>query len=233
MTADPHRAAKEVAVARAVQLIEDGMVLGLGTGTTAELLFPWLGARLAQGWRLQGVASSVRTEALARGIGLPLVPLTHPGQLDLTIDGADEVDPQLRLVKGRGGALLREKVLAQASRRLVIVVDESKLVPQLGSRALLPVEVVPFGWQVVRERLLQLGAQTVTLRREGKALFHTDNGNLVLDCQFAAIASPEQLDIALHRVAGVVEHGLFLGLATVVLVGRADGTVQELWAERP
>lgn len=221
-------AAKQAAVARAAAEISDGMVLGLGTGSTAELLFPLLRDRLAAGWRLTGVCTSERTAALATAIGLPIVPLRHARQLDLTIDGADEVDPALRLIKGRGGALLREKMVAQASRRVVIVVDDSKLVTALGTRAWLPVEVVEFGWEAVRERLVGLGATEVTLREAGGAPTLSDGGNYLLDCRFVGIDDPESLDVAIHRIAGVVEHGLFLGLANTVIVGKPDGSTTVL-----
>ncbi|GIW08431.1 MAG: ribose-5-phosphate isomerase A [Dehalococcoidia bacterium] len=225
---DPALAAKQAAVALAAREIHDGMTLGLGTGTTAELLFPFLRERIAAGWRVSGVCTSQRTAELAAAAGVPIVPLQHARQLDLTIDGADEVDPALRIVKGRGGALLREKMVAQASRREIIVVDDSKLVTTLGTRAPLPVEVVPFGWEAVRERLAALGAADVTLRQSGGAPFLTDNGNLILDCRFSAIDDPEALDVAIHRIAGVVEHGLFLGLADTVIVGKADGSTAVL-----
>jgi ribose 5-phosphate isomerase A len=221
---DPAAAAKLAAVTRAVAFIEDGMVIGLGTGTTAELLFPFLQQRLQAGWHLRGVCTSKRTAELATEAGVPIVPLRQAVQLDLTIDGADEVDPALRIIKGRGGALLREKMIAQASRREIIVVDETKLVPALGTRAVLPVEVVQFGWEAVRERLARLGAADVALRLAEGAPVVTDNGNYLLDCRFSKIDDPDSLDIAIHRIAGVVEHGLFLGLADTVIVGKTDGS---------
>ncbi|MCS6801668.1 MAG: ribose-5-phosphate isomerase RpiA [Chloroflexota bacterium] len=228
MSVDPAMSAKQAAVARAAQEIQNGMMLGLGTGSTAELLFPILRQRLAEGWQLTAVATSERTAALAAAIGVPLLPLRHAVQVDLTIDGADEVDPALRLVKGRGGALLREKMVAQASRRAIIVVDDSKLVPTLGTRAPLPVEVVQFGWEAVSERLAALGASEVTLREQAGKPVLTDSGNYLLDCRFPGIADPEALDVAIHRIAGVVEHGLFLGLADTVIVGSADGSTAVL-----
>lgn len=206
------------------------MVLGLGTGTTAELMIPFVRDRLADGWRLQAICTSRRTAELANAAGIPTVPLTRADQVDLTIDGADEVDPRLRIIKGRGGALLYEKMVAQASRREIIVVDDSKLVPVLGTRARLPVEVVQFGWEAVRERLLQLGAVDAIGRQDGLQPFVSDSGHYILDCHFSTIGEPEELDTALRRIAGVVEHGLFLGLADLIVVGRADGSTSLLSA---
>lgn len=224
---DPGRQAQRLAaVEQAVDLIRDGMVLGLGSGTTALLALPLIAGRLAQGWRLVGVPTSLETEREARRLGIPLVSLdTHPS-LDLTIDGADEVEPGCNVVKGRGGALLREKIVAACSRFEVIVVDEGKLVERLGERTPLPVEVVPFGREPARRRLAALGLQPALREREGRP-YLTDNGNLIFDCRLDPSADPASLARELCAIPGVVAHGLFLGLVDLVLVGTPAG-VREL-----
>ncbi len=215
---------KKQAAWRAVELVGAGMVVGLGAGSTAALALRRL-AQLLQAGQLRGVlgiACSLQVEAEARSLGIPLTTLEEHPVIDLTIDGADEVDPRLDLIKGGGGALLREKIVAQASRREVIVVDESKLVPVLGSRWAVPVEVIPFGWRSQAAYLEGLGAE-VCLRGDAGAAFHTDQGNLILDCRFGPIARPGELAARLGERAGIVGHGLFLGLATDVIVAGAQG----------
>jgi len=170
-----------------------------------------------------GIPTSVRTERLARKLGLPLVTLEEHPEVDLTIDGADEVDPQLNLIKGLGGALTREKVVASASREVLIVVDHSKRVERLGTRAPIPVEVLRFGWKPVARKIEKLGAKP-QLRLTDEKPFITDEGNYILDCRFPeGIADPYELDRALNGIAGVVEHGLFLGLADLVIVASPSG----------
>jgi len=197
------------------------MLLGLGTGSTARHFIAQLGARVAGGLEVAAVASSRASEEQARSLGIRILDgVDRP--LDLAVDGADEVDPSLNLVKGRGGALFREKVVAAAARRFVVVVDETKLVPALGV-GVLPVEVLPFLWRTTAGRLAGLGCSW-TLRGGEGTPFLTDNGNLVLDLLFpAGIAEPEELAAEIRDVVGVVEHGLFLGLATACLVAGADG----------
>jgi ribose 5-phosphate isomerase A len=216
---------KRQAAWRAVEYVAPGMVVGLGAGSTAALALRRL-AQLLRAGQLQdvlGVPCSLQVEREARALGIPLTTLEEHPLLDLTIDGADEVDPRLDLIKGGGGALLREKVVAQASRREVIVVDESKLVPVLGTRWPVPVEVVAFGWRSQATFLELLGAQ-VTLRRGADgAAYQTDQGNLLLDCRFGPIPRPAELAAALAARAGIVEHGLFLGLATEVIVAGSQG----------
>jgi ribose 5-phosphate isomerase A len=215
--------AKRAAAVRAVDLVRPGMVLGLGTGSTAALAVEEIGRRLAAG-RLRdlvGVPTSDATERQARALGIPLSTLDRHPELDLTIDGADEVDPAGRLIKGGGGALLREKIVATASRRLAIVVDRSKLVERLGARFPLPVEVTPFGWTTHVEPIRAMGGEPVLRSRDG-APYRTDGGNYILDVRFAAgIDDPERVGAELKARVGVVETGLFLGFEPEVIVGEA------------
>jgi len=209
----------------AVDFVESGMVLGLGHGSTAVFAVRCIAQLLREG-RLRdvlGVPCSRQVEAEARELGIPLTTLDQHPVVDLTIDGADEVDPDLNLIKGGGGALLREKIVAQASRREIIVVDESKLSPALGTHWPVPVEVALFGWHTQSGYLESLGAQA-TLRVENDGTpFRTDQGNLILDCHFGPISDPIQLAAQMNERAGIVEHGLFLGLATDVIVAGAEG----------
>lgn len=222
--------AKQLAAERAVQLVEDGMTIGLGTGTTAYYAIRRIGALVRGGLRIRAIATSLASERLATTEGIPLATFAElAGRLDLTIDGADEVDPELRLIKGGGGALLREKIVAAASDRMVAIVDEGKLVKRLGAFPL-PVEIVPFGREATMRRLDELGCRSV-LRLAGDEPFRTDNGNFVADCAFGMIADPERLAARLNQIPGVVEHGLFVGLASRVIVGYSSGTVRE-WTRR-
>jgi len=199
-------------------------VVGLGAGRTAVLAMRRIGQLLREG-RLHdivGFPCSSAIEAEARALGIPIT-LDPPGAVDLTIDGADEVDPDLNLIKGGGGALLHEKIVAQASLREIIIVDESKLSPALGTHWPLPVEVIPFGWHSQLRFLESLGAR-VTVRQQSAGMpFKTDQGNLILDCAFDPIRQPAELAARLDARAGIVEHGLFIGLATEVIVADADG----------
>lgn len=215
---------KQQAAERAVELIESGMVVGLGSGSTAIWAVRAIGQRLANGQLrdIRGIPTSVVTETEARQLGIPLVTLEECPVIDVTIDGADEVDPQFNLIKGGGGALLREKIVAQASKREIIIVDESKLVEKLGTKWAVPVEVIPFGWHSQYDYLMSLGAQVI-LRRSGDEVFKTDQGNLILDCQFGLIDEPISLGARIKSRAGIVEHGLFLGLATDVIVASQHG----------
>lgn len=216
---------KRLAAERAVELVGPGMVVGLGHGSTAIHAVRRLAA-LVEAGQLRGVVGvpcSAKVEAEAARLGLTLASLDDVAEVDLTIDGADEVDPRLNLIKGGGGALLREKMVAQASRREVIVVDEAKLTPALGTRFALPVEVVSFSWGATARFLAGLGATVSPRRRGDGSPFLTDQGNLILDCAFGPIEDPAALAAALERRAGVVEHGLFLGLATDVIVAGAAG----------
>jgi ribose 5-phosphate isomerase A len=215
---------KHLAGEAAANLIEDGMVLGLGTGTTATQMIYALGRRIQEGLRITGaVATSQVSEELARKLGIPLTDLdTHP-VLDLAIDGADEIDGQLRLIKGGGGALLREKVVASAARRFIVIGDATKQVTQLGRNTPLPVEAIPFAATPVSKRLEALGA-SVRLRRSGDSVFFTENCNVILDCFFAGgIADPTDLDAHIRSIIGVVEIGLFLNMAERAIIGGPEG----------
>jgi ribose 5-phosphate isomerase A len=221
---DAQQQLKQTAAESAVALVEDRMILGLGTGSTAELAVEALGKRVARGLRVTGIPTSEFTAGQARSLGIAISTLDEHPEIDLTIDGADEVEVgTLNLIKGRGGALLREKIVASASKRLVIIVDEGKLVERLGSRFAVPVEVIPFGWSAAARRLEALGAK-VALRpgTDGKP-FVSDGGHYIVDCAFGPIASPEELECELNGIVGVVEHGLFLGMATQVIVAGRDG----------
>jgi len=215
---------KEEAAESAAALVEDGMVIGLGSGTTATLLVAAIGKRVKEGLHVVGVSTSEQTAAQARQLNIPLSTLAQNPQIDLALDGADEVElGTLNLIKGGGGNLLREKLVAVASARFVIVVDDRKLVEKLGSRSPLAVDVVPFGWQTTAQRLRELGAiPTLRLQSNGQT-FVTDGGQYILDCAFHPIQSASALATKLDSVVGVVEHGLFIGLTTEVVVGGADG----------
>jgi ribose 5-phosphate isomerase A len=220
----PQDELKQKAAFFAADFVESGMVVGLGTGSTAQFALERLGELIHRG-RLRdivGIPSSVRTENAARELGIPLSNFeTHP-VIDVTIDGADEVDPELNLIKGGGGALLREKVLAQATRRNIIIVDESKLAPRLGTKWALPVEVVPFARPAEERFMTSIGA-AVTLRSKDDRPVMTDQGNLLLDAAFGPMENPAVIAAQLDSRAGIVEHGLFLGLARDVIVAGKEG----------
>ena len=216
---------KEMAAERGASLVESGMVLGLGSGTTATLVVQAIGRRLREGSlrNVVGVPSSSAIAAVARESGVPLTTLDEHPVLDLDLDGADEVDSNLNLIKGLGGALLWEKIVAVASKRVVILVDDSKLVDRLGSKAPLPVEVIPFGWRTHLPFVESLGGKPeLRTNPDGKA-FVTDEGNYILHCRFDGIVDPVDLDTKLLARAGVVGTGLFLGIAHQVIIGRVSG----------
>ncbi|NJK79384.1 MAG: ribose 5-phosphate isomerase A [Chloroflexaceae bacterium] len=217
---------KRVASEAAVQQIEDGMLLGLGTGTTVRYVLDALARRLREGTLsdVRGVPTSHATAAYARKHNIPLTTLEDTPQLDLAIDGADEVAPNLDLIKGRGGALLREKIVACASARLWIVIDTSKRVERLGALVPLPVEVLQFGWKTHLPLLYQLGAIVEPRLHDDGQFFTTDNGNIILDCRFPqGIGDAAVLSSTLERRAGIIGHGLFLGIAERVFIGAPDG----------
>jgi ribose 5-phosphate isomerase A len=220
---------KALAAGVAAGMVEDGQVVGLGTGTTVAYLLVALAKRVREGLRFVGLCTSEQTESAARAAGMTVSSLERYPRLDLDIDGADQVDSDLNLIKGHGGALLREKIIASAARRFVVIVDESKLVRHLGEPPCLPVEIVPFGWTSTRAALEGLGAKA-ELRGGEAAPFRTDNGNLILDCRFATLADPAEIAARIKALPGVIEHGIFLGLASIALVGHADGTVTTLEA---
>lgn len=222
----PAERGKKAAGIRAAEAVRPGMVLGLGTGSTVAYFLAALGERVAAGELpgIVGVPTSVETESVARDLAIPLTTLEEAKSLDLTVDGADEVAPNFDLIKGLGGALLREKMVAQATRHLVIIVDERKVVGRLGTRSPVPVEVATFGWRSHLPFLGEFGAGA-TLREDSQGRpYRTDNGNFILDCRFPeGIPDPRALDLALAQRAGVLESGLFLGMAKEVWVGGLDG----------
>ena len=228
---------KKLAGEKAAEQIKDGMIVGLGTGSTVEYTLRKLGKMFKDGLKIQGIPTSIHTKRIAKEENIPLTTLDEHPEIDITIDGADEVDSRLNLIKGGGGALTREKIIAFNSKKVIIVVDDSKVVKCLGIDFPLPVEVVKFGWQATKRALEQFGwkpaeerrdevACTVELREimEGEP-FITDNGNYILDCEFQRIDRPEELEIAMSNVPGVVETGLFIGLADEVIVGGKQGII--------
>ncbi len=213
----------EASAEAALEFVEDGQTLGLGTGRAAAAFVRALGARVAEGLSVRGVPTSDATEALARELGIPLLTLEEAGQLDATFDGADEVDPNLDVIKGYGGALVREKIVAASSDRLYILVGDEKLVDRLGQRGKLPVEVVPFARALVQRRMVELGCKGIERLDENGASYRTDNGNLILDAEVGPIDDPATLDRALLEIPGVLGTGLFVGMADAVVVQRGDG----------
>ncbi len=219
---DERERMKQLACERAAQEVRDGMTLGLGTGSTVYYFLQALGRLVREGLHVTGVPTSVQTAHMATELAIPLTTLEAQPHLDLAIDGADEVDPYLNLIKGAGGALLREKIIAASASRFLVVVDESKIVPQLGTRYPLPVEVVPFGVTPTLRALEALGAQA-TLRREASGQpWVSDNGNALVDCRFGPIADPAALQQALLAIPAVVDTGLFLQMTSLVMVGYAE-----------
>lgn len=223
---------KEEAARYAVRYVESGMTVGLGTGSTAIYAVREIARRLREGLLtdLRGFATSRHIQEEARAAGIPLLEEEGPAAIDVTIDGADEVDPALNLIKGGGGALLREKIVAQASRREIIVADESKISPRLGTRHALPVEVIPFGSLSQQRFLESLGGRPV-LRMDGERPFLTDQGNIIFDCAFGPIPDVELLAAELRARTGIVEHGLFLGLTDDLIVAGPSGVRHLRWDE--
>jgi ribose 5-phosphate isomerase A len=226
---------KQRAAEGALDFVTPGMRLGLGTGSTAARFIDLLGARVHDGLDVICVPTSEATHAQADKLGIPLATLEQCSELDLTVDGADELDDQLRLIKGGGGALLREKIVASSSERMVVIADASKRVASLGAFPL-PVEVVRFGWQATFNKVERVAAAHgcaggIVLRGSEADPYLTDGGNLILDCSFGAIGDPDALALALSVIPGVVEHGLFIGLAQSAVVAGADGV--EIIGEAP
>ena len=216
---------KEAAARASLQFVKDGQVVGLGTGSTAAYFIKLLGDEVKRGLRIRGIPTSVRSGELAASLGIPLTTLDECQEIAVTVDGADEVDPQMRLIKGGGGAMLREKIVASATKQLVIVADESKQVSVLGKFPL-PVEVIKFAQALVAKEIAALGAQvSVRTGADGKP-FVTDEHNHILDCRFGQIPDADGLAQKLSDMPGVVEHGLFIGMASVVLFARGDGIVE-------
>ncbi len=224
MPEDKASGLKKAAAEYAASHVESGMKVGLGTGSTAAHLLDALGRRVAEGLKMIGVPTSERTAARAKELGIPLSTLGEHPRLDLTIDGADEVAKgSLNLLKGLGGALLREKIVAAASEQLIIIVDETKTVEQLGTKSVVPVEVVPFGWQSAARRIEALGARLTLRTTPSGDAYITDGGHYLLDCSFGPIPDAHELDRELNRIVGVVEHGMFLGMTSMVIIGTPAG----------
>ncbi|MFC0472409.1 ribose-5-phosphate isomerase RpiA [Halalkalibacter kiskunsagensis] len=212
---------KKLAGEKAVEYIKDGMTLGLGSGSTVYWTLKKLGELVKKGLDIKGVPSSLRTEGWAQSFGVPLTDFQKVRQLDLAIDGADEVDPHFNLIKGGGGSLVREKIVNAASNKVIIVVDESKIVTRLGKFAL-PIEVVPFGWEVTASYISELGCKPILRKRENQ-VFVSNNGNYILDCLFDKIEIASELHLRIKEVVGVVETGLFIGMTDMVIVGMSSG----------
>jgi ribose 5-phosphate isomerase A len=217
---------KKAAAESAAQLVQDGMVVGLGTGSTAAFFIEALARRLSsKNLRITGIPTSEHTAGLARDLKIPLTTFAEHSRIDLTIDGADEVElGTLSLIKGHGGALLREKIVAAASDRMVVVADETKVSEKLGTLASVPVEIVQFGWQVTLKRLGELGGNVALRLGADRTPFVTDGGNYIADCAFGPITSPKETVHHLDHVVGAIEHGLFLGFSREVIVGGRNGT---------
>jgi ribose 5-phosphate isomerase A len=216
---------KEAAARASLQFVKDGQVVGLGSGSTAAYFIELLGEQVKNGLRIRGIPSSDRSREQAAGLGIPLITLDECQEIDVTVDGADEVDPQLRLIKGGGGALLREKIVASATKQLVIVADATKRVPVLGKFPL-PVEVIKFAQPVVQRKIEALGAEVGLRRRMDGRPYLTDENNHILDCRFGQIPDADGLARELSDMPGVVEHGLFIGMADVVLVANGSEVVE-------
>ncbi len=216
---------KKLAGEKAVEYIKDGMTVGLGTGSTVEYSLRKLGELVKNGLNIKGIPTSVHTKRIAKEENIPLTTLEENPVIDVTIDGADEVDSNLNLIKGGGGALTREKIIAFNSEKVIIVVDDSKVVKCLGIDFPLPVEVTKFGWPATKKTLEEFGC-TVELRKVmNEEPFITDNGNYILDCEFIRIDNPEELHVNLNNIPGVVENGLFIGLVDEVIVGGKQGVL--------
>ena len=222
---DAREREKQLAARAAVELIAPGQVVGLGSGSTAAYAVRFLAERVRQGLKVMGIPTSQKTQELAEQLGIPLSTLDRHNAIDIDIDGADEIDPQLNLIKGGGGALLREKIVASVSRRFVVIADWPKRVEHLGKFPL-PIEVIPFAQSLIKTQIAALGAQ-VALRTDAHGNpYVTDEGHHILDCTFGRIANPAQLAAKLQAMPGVVEHGLFIGMAEMALVGKHDEVIR-------
>jgi ribose 5-phosphate isomerase A len=216
---------KEAAARASLRFVKDGHVVGLGTGSTAAYFIKLLGEEVKKGLRVRGIPTSIRSRELALSLGIPLITLDDCQEIDVTVDGADEVDPQLRLIKGGGGALLREKIVASATRQMVVVADASKQVQRLGKFPL-PVEVIRFAQALVAKRIVAMGAEVQQRRDTAGNAYLTDENNYILDCRFGEIRDPDRLARELSEMPGAVEHGLFIGMASVALLARGSDIVE-------
>lgn len=212
---------KKAAGERATEFIEEGMVIGLGSGSTVYWALKKLGEMIEQGLNVKGIPSSLRTKEWAEEFNIPLTDFSEVQHINIAIDGADEIDPDFNMIKGGGGALLREKIIDAHADKLIIIADESKMVEGLGEFPL-PIEVLPFGWQLAAGKITELGAKLVLRKRDG-SVFISDNGNYILDCAFKTIPDPAHLHKVLKQLPGVVETGLFIGMANVVIISGTDG----------
>ncbi len=222
---------KQRAALKAVEYVRDGMVVGLGTGSTSKHLIIALGERVRAGLRIHAVPTSHDTAALARQSGIPLIESHDAWMIDVAIDGADQVDPALNLVKGGGGALLKEKIVASAAKRFIVMVDHTKLVPALGGSFPLPIEVVPFGWGSTARHIEQASGGKAVLRERGGGVFQTEAGHVIVDLHMPKITDPATLEIELNQIPGIVETGLFIGRTSILIVGHAQGADVTLAAE--
>lgn len=220
---------KQAVARRAAEFVTDGMTLGIGTGSTATHLLHALAERMKNGLRFRGVPTSEQTEKLALQLKIPIINLDEADDIQLAIDGADEVSEQLDLIKGGGGAFLQEKMVAFAAKKFIVMADESKLVTRLGKFPL-PVEVVPYGVERIKDHIKGLGCKQAVLRYRNDKIFITDHGHRVLDCHFGVIDNPLALSAKLKEIPGVVETGLFLQMADVAIIGYSDGTIKEIGA---
>ncbi|QEC67118.1 ribose-5-phosphate isomerase RpiA [Panacibacter ginsenosidivorans] len=219
--------AKKKAGEYAATLIEPGMTIGIGTGSTVYFFIQALAKKIQEGLIIKGVPTSKQTQELATELNIPLVDLNNVDQLDITVDGADEIDPQLQLIKGGGGALLQEKIVAAASKRMIVIADESKYVQTLGKFPL-PVEVIDFGWKHTMKHLQQLGCERIVLRKKDDKIFVSDHGHYILDCYFQQIKDAAQLHHQINNIAGVAENGLFINIATSAVIAYKDGSIKEI-----
>jgi len=216
---------KEAAARASLRFVRDGDIVGLGTGSTAVYAVRFLGERVQAGLKIRGIPTSIHTQELATSLGIPLTTLDEVQEIDVTIDGADEFDPQLRLIKGGGGALLREKIVASATRKFVIIADSSKQVPVLGKFPV-PVEVIKFAETLVAKKITAMGAAVKVRADASGRKFITDEGNHILDCHFGQISDPPALARKLETTPGVVEHGLFIGMASIALIGKGTQVLE-------
>ncbi len=221
---DEHAELKMAAARRALEYVRDGMTVGLGTGSTAEYAVRGLAERVVGGLRIVGVPTSEKIASMARELGITLSTLEECPEIDVTIDGADEVDlATLHVIKGRGGALLREKIVALSSKEEILIVDGGKIVSKLGEHDPVPVEVVAFGWRRACKQLEALGCDPQLRKSQDGAPYRTDSGNYLLDCRFPSIADPSTLATRIKSITGVVEHGLFIDIATRIIIARPEG----------
>lgn len=222
---------KKAAALKAIEFVHDGMVVGLGTGSTATHMVIALGEKVRAGMQLRGVPTSHETAALAKQAGITLIDTDNRWEIDVAIDGADQVDPELNLIKGGGGALLKEKIVAASAKQFIVLVDQTKQVPVLGGSFPLPIEVIPFGWGSTAREIETLTKSRVTLRERNGAPFRTEAGNVIVDVHLARIEQPRELELALNQIPGIVETGLFVGRTNILIVGTPQG-VQTRHASR-